>query len=168
MKHFKENYIIDDLNNGVFPDTPEIKMENGYQEIIDRIPEMKTIFDFIQVFNSTGLRISVNKSYSFTDGNREFSFSINFSMFGTRIDSNNSDEYPECSDTGVFAIGPSSSWDSEIHIYAEDNIWHGYEDYCNDIRNFYNREFDLPGVPSQEDIDRITSDYAGSPVIDLS
>jgi len=144
MKYLYKNYCISDIANGVFPETPKLKAISDYKLIINRIPDIRNIFDFLQIFNSTGIIAAVEKWYSYTDGVNEYEFAIQYSMFGTYISQVNSDNYPSGSDTGAFAKGSTPSWGTEIHIHGMDNIWHNYKDYVKDIHDFYDMRFDIP------------------------
>lgn len=144
MEYLYKNYYISDIANKTFPEKPNLKLINDYESILKRIPDLNGLFDFLHIYNTTGLAISITKWYSYTDGINNYNFSIKYSMFGTCIDQVNSDNYPSASDTGVFAEGSASSWTEDMDISAMDNIWHGYEDYVADITSFYIMNFELP------------------------
>ena len=60
----EENYLIYDYNHGEFHTRPEVRVnDEDYKRIIDNIKEFKTIWDYILLFNQTGLVVLMEVNY---------------------------------------------------------------------------------------------------------
>lgn len=125
---YYNDYLIVDFTNGEYPNypvVPENKIYKDIKKIIKGIPDMKTISDFLHIFNTTGLIIEVEKWYTYYNKSDErVEFGVIYSMFGTRLSGVNTEDAPyDTAESGIFIKGRASSWEEEYHLHALKNIW---------------------------------------------
>lgn len=136
----EKNYLIYDYNHGKFHTRPEVRVnDEDYKRIIENIKEFKTIWDYILLFNQTGLVVLKEVNYKNDDSDLNFDFKIAYSMFGTYVKDVNTENYPTDTETGVYSLGSASDWnnDHDLDIFIEDLRVYSDKKMHEDIKAFY-------------------------------
>lgn len=136
----EENYLIYDYNHGEFHTRPEVRVnDEDYKRIIDNIKEFKTIWDYILLFNQTGLVVLKEVNYKNDNSNLNFDFKVAYSMFGTYAKDFNTDNPPFDADTGVYTLGSTTDWNNahDLDVFIEDLRVYSDKKMREDIMAFY-------------------------------
>ena len=116
---------------------------NSYDKLVSAIAGLKDIWDYLNFFNNTGIYVVREKRFvqeeSIVNGTKAYDFTIEYSMFGTRVSSNNSDAFPE--DTGAWIAGLTQPWDQKVDFMITDNKIYSLDDYRNSLKDFYRSNY---------------------------
>lgn len=136
----EENYLIYVYNHEEFHTRPEIRVyPRDHKKIIEMVKEFKTIWDYILLFNQTGLVVFKEVNYKNDNSYLNFDFKVAFSMFGTYAKDFNTDNLPYDADTGVYIMGSTSDWNNahDLDIFIEDLRVYSDKKMREDIMAFY-------------------------------
>lgn len=138
------NMIIIDYNDGDYQKQLENSLYyRSYDKLVSTVADLKNIWDYLNFFNNTGIYVVREKRFvqeeSIVNGTKAYDFTIEYSMFGTRVSSNNSDAFPE--DTGAWIAGLTQPWDQKVDFMITDNKIYSLDDYRNSLKDFYRSNY---------------------------
>ncbi len=128
----RKKYHIWNSTDGKFPQIPKIKYVRDFNEFVDKLEiSTDTIFDLLWLYNISGLL--VEKIVSYKDPDSEFGVRVAYTIFGTYVKENDTDQYFPEAETGPYNLGNTSSWDDNMDI----SMW------IEDIRPLDNLQKDI-------------------------
>lgn len=138
------NMIIIDYNDEDYQKQLENSLYyRSYDKLVSTVADLKDIWDYLNFFNNTGIYVVREKRFvqeeSIVNGTKAYDFTVEYSMFGTRVSSNNSDAFPE--DTGAWIAGLTQPWDQKVDFMITDNKIYSLDDYRNSLKDFYHPNY---------------------------
>ena len=132
----RQKYHVWDGTKKTLPAKPEVKYVRDFDDLIDRLEyATDTIFDLLWLYNISGL--IVEKVVKYQDPESNSGIRVAFTIFGTYVKENDTDEYFPEAETGSYNLGNSSDWNSEtdLSMWMEETRPMKY--LKKDVRKFY-------------------------------
>lgn len=132
----RQKYHVWDGTNRTLPANPKVKYVRDFDDLIDRLEYASdTIFDLLWLYNISGL--IVEKVVKYQDPESDFGIRVAFTIFGTYVKENDTDEYYPEAETGPYNLGNSSDWNSETDLSMWMEETRSMKYLKKDVRKFY-------------------------------
>ena len=132
----RQKYHVWDGTNRTLPANPKVKYVRDFDDLIDRLEyATDTIFDLLWLYNISGL--IVEKVVNYQDPESDFGIRVAFTIFGTYVKENDTDEYYPEAETGPYNLGNTSDWNSETDLSMWMEETRSMKYLKKDVRKFY-------------------------------